>query len=88
MAKKQMFCVCPNCGSKDVESDLSGSMIIWGGSSRMICKNCNFSSVTFPEMDIEGYKEFKKRVEHRTEKEKIDVKSKNSPWILKGTLMK
>jgi len=50
--KSKLYRVCPQCGSTNT------SFYAREGPSLEICKDCDFHSVTFPE--VEDVKEFKK----------------------------
>jgi len=71
--KEKYFKVCPNCGSTNVRPDLSKDMIAWGGSTRMSCGNCNYSSIIFPEVTNAGLKEFKEKIKQRSPSDKEEV---------------
>ena len=85
MDKEKYFNVCPNCGSTNVHPDLSKDMIAWGGSTRMSCGNCNFSSIVFPEVTKAGLKEFKEKIKQRshTDKEELKKLSKSKGFTRK-----
>jgi len=96
-AKKNVTMVCPNCGSTNVKSDLSTSMISWGGSTRWICKDCHHSASFFLEMNKSNLNIFKKEISKRSkEQEKIInssdiskafIKKRVSFWVLIYYLM-
>ena len=71
--KESYIKVCPKCSSSHVVPDLSKDMIAWGGSTRSLCKECNFSSIVFPEIKREELRKFKEGVKDRTKEEKEDM---------------
>ena len=79
--RKSFFLVCPRCGSTNVENDLSRDMLAWGGSTRKMCRNCNYSSIVIPEMRKEELKVFKKKIQKRKAKDRRRI---NETEISKG----
>ena len=66
---KDYFMVCPKCGSTNVYHDLSKDMMAWGGSTRWLCKDCDYSAVMFPELHTSEIEEFRKNTRHRTKEQ-------------------
>lgn len=66
--------VCPKCGSTEVVNDLTRDMIVWNGSTRYLCKICDYSAPFFPEVLAEDVKEYEKSigVRAKTEKETLE----------------
>lgn len=71
--KAEYVTVCPHCGSTKVHPDLSKDMVAWGGSTRMLCGDCNFSSIVFPEMPKMDLPKFKKKIKNRTSQEEKEM---------------
>ena len=83
ITKKEYHSICPKCHSPSVHSDLSTNMIAWGGSTRMICDNCNFSATVFPEVKESKNQKIKTKTVNISETpSKGVVKGKVWGWIL------
>jgi len=73
--KKDFVLICPRCGSAEVENDLSRDMIVWSGSTRYLCRNCDYSSPFFPEVNITNISQYKYDLMNRSEDQKVIFES-------------
>ena len=86
MPKEKYVRVCPKCGSTNVHADLSKDMIAWGGSTRMVCDDCGYSAMLFPEVLKSQAGKLKAKSKLKTEKQKRPTeKSIESKGIVKKT---
>lgn len=83
--KEDYVMICPKCSSVNVHPDLSKDMIVWGGSTRYVCNDCNFDSISFPEVKKSKLKLFKNKIQHRN---KDEIKKLNKPAFSKGVTNK
>lgn len=44
--------ICPKCKSKNVEKMTAGFLDIIGIGDNFVCRDCGFSSLVFPEVDV------------------------------------
>ena len=84
-SNKDYFMVCPRCGSTNVYHDLSKDMMAWGGPTRWLCKNCDYSAVIFPKLHKSKLEEFKNKIKQRSKEEEEII---NRPTITKGYVNK
>ncbi|HLC50689.1 MAG TPA: hypothetical protein VJI97_04665 [Candidatus Nanoarchaeia archaeon] len=85
MRQNDFLLVCPKCGSTNVSNDLSKDMISWGGSTRYLCNDCDYSAIMFPEMKKTQISKFKSNISQRTPEEKRSIQKQE---ISKGFLDK
>jgi DNA-directed RNA polymerase subunit M/transcription elongation factor TFIIS len=69
--EKEYITACPKCGSINVHGDLSKDMIAWGGSTRWVCGDCDYSAPLFPDVCKMQFKKFKKEIGERTKEQEV-----------------
>jgi len=85
----EYFMVCPRCGSINTFSDLSKDMMAWGAPTRWLCKDCDYSAITFPELKKSQLNEFRHKIKHRAKEDTDVIETQNvSKGILNKTINK
>lgn len=57
---KKTIIKCPKCGSSSISTDLTNAASVLTGSTPKVCNDCGYSSIFFPEVDVDEEQSYKK----------------------------